>query len=114
VALNAKLGETLGLVFHELTTNALKYGALKVSSGCLNISWKLDMDQGQPSTLHLCWSEEGVPAISVTPSRKGFGRELIEEALPYQLGADTRLEFRSGGLRWSISLPLNGEIDGRV
>ena len=114
VALNAKLGETLGLVFHELTTNALKYGALKVSSGRLNISWKLDMDQGQPSTLHLCWSEEGVPAISVNPSRKGFGRELIEEALPYQLGADTRLEFRSGGLRWSISLPLNGEIDGRV
>lgn len=114
VVLNAKLGETLGLAFHELTTNALKYGALKVSGGRLDISWKLDKDRGDPPKLHLCWAEEGVPVISVNPVRQGFGRELIEEALPFQLGAETKLEFRSGGLRWSISLPLNGEMNGHI
>lgn len=114
VSLSAKIGETLGLAFHELTTNALKYGALKVAGGRLNISWQVDVDQGGVPKLHLCWSEEGVPAISVNPSRQGFGRELIEEALPYRLGAETKLEFRSGGVRWSISLPLEKEADRSV
>jgi two-component sensor histidine kinase len=108
VSLSAKIAETLGLAFHELTTNALKYGALKVPTARLNISWRVDRNGGGTPKLHLCWSEEGVPAISVNPSREGFGRELIEDALAYRLGAETRLEFRSGGVRWSISLPLNG------
>ena len=108
VSLSAKIAETLGLAFHELTTNALKYGALKVPTARLNISWRVDRNGGGAPKLHLCWSEEGVPAISVNPSREGFGRELIEDALAYRLGAETRLEFRSGGVRWSISLPLNG------
>ncbi|MCK0532507.1 PAS domain S-box protein [Sphingobium agri] len=108
VALSSKIGETLGLAFHELTTNALKYGALKAPNGRLNISWHVEMDDGGASKLHLCWAERGVPAISVNPSRQGFGRELIEDALAYRLDAETRLEFRSGGVRWSISLPLAG------
>ncbi|HWV12803.1 MAG TPA: sensor histidine kinase, partial [Sphingobium sp.] len=106
VSLNSKIGETLGLAFHELTTNAVKYGALKVPNGRLNISWHVEADEGGTSKLHLCWAERGVPAISINPSRQGFGRELIEEAVAYRLGAETSLEFRSGGVRWSISLPL--------
>jgi two-component sensor histidine kinase len=59
--------------------------------------------------LTLVWIEEGVPAVPTSPTREGFGRELIEEALPYQLGAETRLEFLGGGVRCTISVPLPGE-----
>jgi two-component sensor histidine kinase len=52
------------------------------------------------------WLEQGVPAIPLKPTRRGFGSELINEALPYRLGAETSLEFRGGGVRCIISVPL--------
>ncbi|WP_022681721.1 HWE histidine kinase domain-containing protein [Sphingobium bisphenolivorans] len=108
ILLSSNVAETLGLAMHELVTNALKYGALKVDGARLDISWSIDLDQGRPNRLHLRWVEQGVPAIVLHPARDGFGRELIEQALPYRLGAETMLEFRGGGIRCSISLPLDG------
>jgi two-component sensor histidine kinase len=96
----------LGLAIHELTTNAIKSGALKVNGATLDIRWALDVDQREVPLLRIAWTEQGVPAVTASPSRYGFGRELIEVALPYRLGADTKLEFRGGGVCCSISLPL--------
>ncbi|MBN8808251.1 MAG: PAS domain-containing protein [Sphingomonas sp.] len=108
VALDSKTAESLGLAIHELTTNAVKYGALSKKGARLTIDWTTNIGYGGSETLDLTWKEQGVPAMPVAPSRYGFGRELIEEALPYRLGAETKLEFRGGGVCCSISLPLPG------
>ena len=47
-----------------------------------------------------------MPALAVSPTRYGFGTELITEALPYRLGAETKLEFLGGGIRCTIDVPL--------
>jgi two-component system, chemotaxis family, CheB/CheR fusion protein len=57
--------------------------------------------------LALEWLESGVPVIDREPAKNGFGRELIERGLPYELQANTALEFRQGGVRCVIDLPLN-------
>lgn len=109
VDLPARTAEPIGLALHELTTNALKFGALKVRGGTLDIRWALNMDDRGATVLDLTWSENGVPAIGIPP-REGFGRELIEEALPYRLGATTELVFRGGGVRCRMVIPL--PVDG--
>lgn len=106
VRLSSKAAESMGLALHELTTNALKYGALKTPGGKLDITWSVNPGYGGARRVDLTWTEQGVPAIPFRPSRQGFGRELIEEALPYRLGAETKLEFRGGGVRCHISLPV--------
>ena len=112
VALTSKTAESIGLAIHELTTNALKYGALKVPSGKLDIAWDTVAGKGNGRRLNLRWVEQGVPAVPAKPAREGFGRELIEEALPYRLGAETKLEFLGGGVRCLIAVPLPGGDDG--
>lgn len=106
VMLPPKVAEPIGLAIHELTTNAIKYGALKEKRATLRIEWSTNMVEGRDLRLVLTWTEQGVPAIAVVPARYGFGSELIEEALPYRLGAETKLEFRGGGVRCTISMPL--------
>ena len=107
VLLPDKVAESLGLALHELTTNALKYGALSARSGRLRISWDvfpLGLADPMQQRLVLEWQESGVPLTDLKPDRYGFGRELLEAGLPYELGASTALEFRPGGIRWVIGL----------
>lgn len=99
---------SIGLAIHELTTNALKYGALRIPGASLDIRWFVNMDDRGERVLNLRWMEKGVPAIPVPP-REGFGRELIEHALPYRLGATTDLLFQGGGVHCSIAVPLPAE-----
>lgn len=106
VTLRSKEAEALGLAIHELATNALKYGAIKTPDATLDIRWATNMDYGDRSRLHLTWLEQGVPAVALHPVREGFGMELIKEALPYRLGAETGFEFRSDGICCTISIPL--------
>lgn len=110
VELDHKTAESVAMVLHELTTNALKYGALAATGATLDVTWETNTSEGNEHVLHLDWCEQGVPAIPVRPARCGFGRELIEEALPYRLGAETKLEFRGGGVRCAISVPLGTKI----
>lgn len=106
VTLRSREAESLGLAIHELTTNALKYGAIKIPDATLDIRWTTNMDYGGRPRLHLTWLEQGVPAVALHPVREGFGMELIKEALPYRLGAETSFELRDGGICCTISLPL--------
>lgn len=106
VTLGSKAAESIGLAIHELTTNAVKYGALQVPTAKLDISWQTNIEEGGQQHLILVWQEQGVPTVPIAPSRDGFGRELIEQALPYRLGAKTKLEFLGGGVRCTISVPL--------
>jgi two-component sensor histidine kinase/PAS domain-containing protein len=91
----------LAMAFHELATNAAKYGALSCPEGCVCLRWSVD-DQ---RTLHLDWDESGGPAVS-EPSRKGFGSRLLERLLVRDLGGEIRLDYDPAGLKFAISAPL--------
>ncbi|TCQ10611.1 PAS domain S-box-containing protein [Rhizobium sp. PP-F2F-G36] len=98
--------QALGLALHELATNAIKYGALSQESGVLRISWTIEDHAGERA-VWLVWREEGVSMPRDDASRrKGYGRELIERALPYQLNAKTELQFLDDGIRCLIRVPL--------
>ena len=105
VRLRSSTVQTLALALHELATNALKHGALAVPAGRLRVSWR----RVPGGRLRVDWIEEGVPIPpEVAASRaSGYGLELIEKALPYQLGAETRLEMSPDGVRCAIVMPLS-------
>ena len=105
--------QTLALAVHELATNARKYGALATENGRLRVSWQLREEAGAKRLLALEWVEEGISIIRSgerkRPTLGGYGRELIERALPYSLGAKTGFELNDTSLRCTIDLPLNGD-----
>ncbi len=107
VELPPPIAEALGLAIHELTTNAVKFGALKAAGGRLEIAWRLVGTGESQQSLELDWRENGVPIVPVRPDR-GFGTELIEDALPYRIAARTSLRFVGGGVNCNIVVPLNG------
>ena len=109
VRLRREAAETFALAVHELTTNAVKYGALSRAEGKVAVSWRVVRTSAGPR-LSLEWRESGVPAVNVNPARNGFGRELIERGLPYELGAATALDFARGGVRALIELPLTDKV----
>ena len=105
VALPRDSVQMLSLALHELGTNAIKHGILNGSGGTLEIRWRL-MNTGRPA-LRLEWSEYPRKlAELVVPHRHGFGRTLLEQGLPKQLGATTRFDLRSDGLQCVIELPV--------
>lgn len=106
VQLDTVAAENIGLAIHELTMNAIKFGALRVPGATLDIRWSVNMDKRARPILDLRWIETGVPIVPVVGQRDGFGKELIEKALPYRLGAETRLDIHGGGVRCFISTPI--------
>jgi two-component sensor histidine kinase len=105
VRLRAKATETLGLALHELATNALKFGALAYPAGRLQVTWFEEMDRETPS-LRLEWVERGGAPSTPPPTHRGFGRDLIERTVPYELRGSSRFGFEPGGLRCVIDIPL--------
>lgn len=95
----------LALAVHELVTNSLKFGALPLEGGAVNVAWSVT---GEPSrgTLHLNWVEKGVAVLGSAPRLRDFGQQFIEDGLTYQLGATTSFELQPGGLVCSIAMPL--------
>lgn len=109
VALPPTAAQALGLAIHELATNAVKYGALGQPTGKLEVTWELKARK-PTAEVALQWRESGVSMPTVgPPKRKGYGSELIERALPYQLSAKTQLEFGSDGVRCAIVVPVPTE-----
>lgn len=101
--------QTLALGLHELTTNAVKYGAFAHADGRLVVRWQVRETPPEPPRLVVDWRETGVPDIPRPdePARGGgYGRQLIERALPYQLGAKTDYRFEPDGVHCVIELPL--------
>jgi two-component sensor histidine kinase len=105
VRLRSSIVQTLALALHELAINARKYGALSTEQGRLRIAWKLERRRNLP-WLMFNWVEENGRRAVAPPGPKGYGRELIEQALRYSHGAETRYELDETGLRCSIALPL--------
>lgn len=110
VRLRSSTVQTLAMALHELATNAAKYGALGQADAQLVVTWRVQDDdtQGGP-WLHIDWRESGVnmPSPASKPSGSGQGRELIEKALPYQLGAKTNYKAGPDGVHCTISIPVS-------
>jgi PAS domain S-box-containing protein len=107
--------QTFALVIHELAANAIEHGALSRQDGRIEVSWAVEGGADAERRLRLDWREtwaasEGVEA-PVPPPRQGHGRQLIERALPYQLGARTIYELGPDGLTCTILAPAALTLD---
>ncbi|MDZ4372626.1 MAG: HWE histidine kinase domain-containing protein [Phenylobacterium sp.] len=98
--LEPKTAVALALAIHELATNAVKYGALSVADGRVEILWTTD-----GGILRLTWRESGGPPVQ-PPSRKGFGARLLEQGLATELGGQVLLDFRPDGLVCTVEAAL--------
>jgi PAS domain S-box-containing protein len=100
--LGAQEAGHLGMVLHELTTNARKYGALSVTTGRIAVSWEV---QTNPSRrLSLQWAESGGPKVRA-PESRGFGMTLIEQTVRVH-GGEASMHFAEDGLRCRVDWPL--------
>ena len=109
VSLSPKAAEILTLAVHELAANALKYGALSVPDGRVTVRWDTVEKRGVP-WLIFDWSEQGAPprpqVTNGNAPRRGFGSELIEARIPYELRGQGELVLEAGGARCHLEFPL--------
>lgn len=97
----ARKGRILGLVLHELATNATKHGALSVPEGRVALSWHIEEIENDRRA-RLVWSEENGPTIDEPPTRRGFGTRLLEQLAGYELDGTATLEHRPEGLHYEL------------
>lgn len=112
VLLQPKEALTLGMLFHELASNAVKHGALsKGSAGEVRLTWTVapGIDGEQ---LQLRWQESGGPDVT-PPSRKGFGSRFIERGLAQDLDGEVRLDYEPSGVVCAIVMPWPAKSEAR-
>lgn len=105
--LDSRTALGLGLVLHELATNAVKYGALSCDSGEVDISWHLE---GGSSRIELVWEEHGGPPVE-KPESSGFGMRLIERSLTHDRRNKVDVEFPPEGVRCTCHIQLPDKVD---
>ncbi|MBB4039482.1 PAS domain S-box-containing protein [Microvirga flocculans] len=106
VKLPARYAINLGLVLHELVTNAAKYGALSSNTGRLEMTWNVTESDASHRQLHIHWIESGGPSVA-TPKRQGFGSRLIRRSIEGELGGTVALTFANDGVIYDFSVPLS-------
>ena len=104
VTVGPKSAFMLTMVLHELSTNAVKYGALSVDGGHVELSWWL-VRSGGDVRVHMSWTERDGPPVGA-PVRTGFGSRLISQVAERQLRGTVSLAFDPTGIVWSIDAPL--------
>ena len=105
--LSAVATQPLTMLFHELATNATKYGALSSPDGVLRVTWSV-----QGNTLHLRWEETGAAALAGTPTRKGFGSRMVDATVQGQLGGTVTWHWLATGLLVELTLPTTRVLTG--
>jgi len=108
VTCRADAVQSLSLLFHELATNAVKYGALGREDGQVAVRWRRDGD-----SMFVSWKELGGPPVS-PPKHRGFGTRLLNQVSGRQLNAKLEFEWNPEGLRLRIRLPLELFILGET
>ncbi len=104
VMLGSSMAMAASLSFHELATNAVKYGALSVPEGRVEIAWTISRTRNGARNVDIAWREHGGPAVE-PPARRGFGSQLLEKGIPS--GGTVKLNFRPEGLECRMCLPLS-------
>jgi PAS domain S-box-containing protein len=98
--LEPNTAQAIAVTLHELATNAAKYGALSITGGQIDLEWA----QEGAHRLNLRWIETGGPTVQA-PTRKGFGRQIMEQMIG-QLKGGTRFDWRPEGLLCEITVPV--------
>ena len=96
----------IAMAVHELTTNAVKYGALSTPEGRLTVSWMTERTEGG-RMLHLHWIESNGPPVA-PPTRRGFGSTLLERLLAGQLGGTVEVSYPPEGAQVRIEAAISG------
>jgi PAS domain S-box-containing protein len=107
VELPSEAAVPIGMAIHELTTNAVKHGALSTFGGKVEVKWRIEPGEDRPM-LHFSWTEQGGPRVA-QPSRQGFGSRLLQRVLTTQLQAQVNMDFQEEGLRFSMVMPIPGD-----
>ena len=102
IILKTDILQALGLAFHELATNAVKYGALSVEGGRVDVNWVVDPE----GLFRLWWRETGGPPVK-EPRRKGFGHVLTVRSLASVVGGKVDISFDKRGIVWMVEAPLD-------
>jgi PAS domain S-box-containing protein len=104
--LSATAAQAIGLVLHELATNAGKYGALSTGAGRVVIGW--EMTDGNAFTMS--WTERNGPPV-FPPQRRGFGAVVIEAMAKHNLGGVVDLDYAASGVRWRLTCPAMNVLE---
>ncbi|MDP3738289.1 MAG: HWE histidine kinase domain-containing protein [Hyphomonadaceae bacterium] len=108
VQLSPNAAVTLHMAFHELATNAAKYGALSTPEGRLDVRWSIDRTSA-PVTVEFVWTERGGPIV-IPPRRRGLGLKLVEQGLERELDGTATLRFEPEGLVCLLRLPASAKV----
>ena len=103
IRLNPQAAVSFAMAFHELGTNAAKYGALAHAKGRVDLSWRIDGDAEKRLTID--WKEHDGPPVNA-PERHGFGTRMIKRVVGSDIGGDVEMHFEKDGLRCSVAAPL--------
>jgi two-component sensor histidine kinase len=103
--LNAATAQAIGLVLHELTTNAGKYGALSKDAGGLEIGWGTEGE-----TFTVTWTERDGPPVSPSP-RRGFGTVVMKEMAERSLDGRVELDYAPSGVTWRLTCPAANALE---
>jgi two-component sensor histidine kinase len=104
VMLNSSATQAIGMALHELSTNAVKYGALSNEAGHVAIGWRFKSVEAEP-WLEMDWIERDGPPVE-EPHARGFGSVVIDRMLAQRLNGSVHLSFDAEGLAWRLSVPL--------
>jgi PAS domain S-box-containing protein len=105
VSLPPKMALSLALAVNELATNSLKYGALSAEGGSVDVGWSIAGSAAAGRTLTWTWRESGGPEV-VAPTRRGFGRFLVERVLATDFSGKVTLDYAPAGLVCTLAAPL--------
>jgi PAS domain S-box-containing protein len=108
IKLSPNAAVTMSMGFHELATNAVKYGALSAPAGHVSLRWDIDRSADQPA-VEIRWIESGGPPVK-TPSRRGFGSRLLQQGLVIELDGAVDLDYAETGLKCTARLKLSDKI----
>jgi PAS domain S-box-containing protein len=111
VELSSKCGLALALAFHELVTNAIKYGALSNDEGTVSVTWSVG-GSDEREQLELVWCERGGPRVTA-PDHAGFGTKMINRALSGYVDGEVELRFEEEGLCFRMTAALAALNRGR-
>jgi len=104
VMLSAEAGQAMGMVIHELVTNAAKYGALSTQSGHVSVRWYRKLNGS--AQLILVWQETGGPRVEA-PRKSGYGTGVVRDLIPYEFGGTVGLSFAPEGVRCRLEIPFD-------
>lgn len=104
--LTPRAANALSLALHELATNAVKYGALSVERGEVDLRWSCNSEGG----FDLIWTETGGPAV-MAPAHRGFGATLLDQVTGRELNGETEVEYRRAGVRVRLKAGAAALVD---